>query len=80
MLQPEVTGQGKKLVLKQFLRPDTDNGTVVILNGGREPVEYEIQCDNPGIFFDKKSGRLETRDEITVSIDKKTAWGKIRLL
>ena len=31
---------GKKLVLKQFLRPDTDNGTVVILNGGREPVEY----------------------------------------
>lgn len=61
---------GKKLVLKQFLRPDTDNGTVVILNGGREPVEYEIQCDNPGIFFDKKSGRLETRDEITVSIDK----------
>ena len=28
------------------------------------------------IFFDKKSGRLETRDEITVSIDKNSMGGK----
>ncbi|MGN0142957.1 MAG: glycosyl hydrolase 115 family protein [Roseburia sp.] len=61
---------GKKLVMKQFLRQDTSEGAIVLLNTGNQAVDYEIECANAAVHFSRKSGRLEKIEEILVSIDK----------
>ena len=61
---------GKRLVMKQFLRQDQTEGTIVLLNTGKNPVDYEIQCENAGIRFSKRTGTLVKKEEISVSIEK----------
>lgn len=61
---------GKKLIMKQFLRPDVSEGSIVLLNTSEQNVDYEIECQNPHIGFSKKSGKLGKKEEIVVSIKK----------
>lgn len=57
LLQPEVTGQGKTGI-KTISSSGYGQWNRCHINGGREPVEYEIQCDNPGIFLIRKAEGL----------------------
>lgn len=66
---------GKKLVMKQFLRPDVTEGEIVLLNAGKNIVDYEIQCEAAGIQFSERKGTLAQREDITVTIDKRVVKG-----